>query len=549
LLTGLAVGGGAFHRAMAVQMQQQQAVSAGMIAQAEWITGVELDEDERKIAAEWVEDAQQSFRALRKVELGYDTAPALHFSAAPFLSPAATPPQRSVRMIEAAAPQRPQHDEDLAFLPVTELAALIRKRQITSTALTKLYLTRLKKYDPALHCVITLTEETALKQAAAADAEIAAGRYRGPLHGIPWGAKDLIAWPGYPVTWGATQFADQKIETKATVAARLEAAGAVLVAKLSMGTLAWGDRWFGGLTRNPWNTRQGSSGSSAGSAAATAAGLVGFSLGSETLGSIISPSRRCGATGLRPTFGRVSRHGCMSLAWSMDKIGPITRSAEDCALVLAAIHGADGFDPTAVDQPFSWPPRGDLRKTTLGYLDTGVPVDKRKELIVLKELGATLRQVSLPRKHPAWAMTLILNVEAAAAFDPLTRSGNTGGLNRWPGALQQGQFTPAVEYLRANRVRTLAMRELNAMFDGIDALIDPANDALPVTNLTGHPAVVIPYDFRRNDEGETPIGLTFVGPLFDESKLLMIAHSYQQVTTNHLKHPPMAQLTPTPAAG
>jgi len=489
MLTGLAVGGAAFHRALAVQMEQQKKISAEMIGQAEWITGIELDENERNIAAEWVENAQANFRALRKIEIGYDIEPALHFDAAPMLQPSLEPPQRVVRMIEAAAPKRPQHDEDLAFLPVTELAPLIRTQQVTSTELTRLYLKRLKQYNPALHCVVTLTAETALKQAAAADAEIAAGRYRGPLHGVPWGAKDLIAWPGYPTTWGATQFASQIIPHKATVAARLEEAGAVLVAKLSLGSLAWGDRWFGGLTRNPWNPRQGSSGSSAGSAAATAAGLVGFSLGSETLGSIISPSRRCGTTGLRPTFGRVSRHGCMSLAWSMDKIGPITRSVEDCALVLAAFHGSDGFDPTATNQPFEWPPHNDLRQMTIGYLETRTPPEKRKDLLVLRELGATLKKVSLPRKYPAWAMTLILNVEAAAAFDPLARSGDTDGLNRWPGALQQGQFTPAVEYIRANRARTLAMREMEELFHDIDAIVDPATEALPMTNLTGHPAV------------------------------------------------------------
>ncbi len=549
LLTGLAVGGAAFHRALAAQMEKADTITAEMIAEAEWITGIELDEDERKEAARWVDGARNSINALRQVDVGYEVEPALHFNAAPFMPRASQPPRRTAKMIEAAAPARPQQDEDLAFLPVTELAALIRSQKVTSTELTRLYLRRLKQYDAALHCVVTLTEETALKQAAAADAEIAAGRYRGPLHGIPWGAKDLIAWPGYPTTWGATQFANQMVETKATVAARLEDAGAVLVAKLSLGALAWGDRWFGGLTRNPWNTKQGSSGSSAGSAAATAAGLVGFSLGSETLGSIISPSRRCGTTGLRPTFGRVSRHGCMSLAWSMDKIGPITRSVEDCALVLAAIHGEDGYDPTAVNQPFQWPPRGDIRQMTLGYLETETPAEKRKELLVLKELGATLRKVSLPRKYPAWAMSLILNVEAAAAFDPLSRSGDTDGLNRWPGALQQGQFTPAVEYLRANRVRTLAMREMNELFKDIDALVDPANDALPMTNLTGQPAAVIPYAFRRTKEAETPLGLTFVGPLFEESKLLMIARTYQQATGEHLKRPPMAQLTATPAAG
>ena len=284
--------------------------------------------------------------------------------------PGAIAARRShVEPIETAAGKRPSSDDALAFLPLTELAALVRTRQVTARELAELYLARLKRYDPALHCVVNLTEELAMKQAEAADREIAAGRYRGALHGIPWGAKDLIAYPGYPTTWGAIPFKTQTIDTKATVAARLDAAGAVLAAKLSLGALAMGDRWFEVMTRNPWNKAQGSSGSSAGSAAAVAAGLVGFAIGSETLGSIVSPCRRCGATGLRPTFGRVSRHGCMTLAWSMDKLGPIARSVEDCALVFGAIHGADGYDASAVDRPFNWPSCRETKSFTVGYFE------------------------------------------------------------------------------------------------------------------------------------------------------------------------------------
>ncbi len=293
------------------------------------------------------------------MEVGYDVPPALTFFPAP-PRPSAEVSRNRARPTTLACRERPGSDEELAFLPVTELSQLVQGRKVSSIELTRLYLDRLKRFDPLLNCVVTLTDELAMKQAEQADREIAAGRYRGPLHGIPWGAKDLIAYPGYPTTWGATPFKDRVIDAKATVAARLEEAGAVLVAKLSLGALAMGDHWFRGQTHSPWDPRTGSSGSSAGSASAAAAGLVGFAIGSETLGSIVSPCRACGASGLRPTFGRVSRHGCMTLSWSMDKLGPIARSVEDCALIFDAIHGADGLDPAAVDQPFAWPAAVDL---------------------------------------------------------------------------------------------------------------------------------------------------------------------------------------------
>src|SRR5205823_5688539 len=266
------------------------------------------------------------------------------------------------------------------FYSVRQLAELVRSRKVSSTDLIQMYLERLKRYDPILKFVITLTEDRALAQAKEADRDIASGKYRGPLHGLPWGAKDLLAVKGYRTTWGAGGFEDQKIDEDATVVQRLDAAGAVLVAKLTLGALAQGDKWFGGMTRNPWNVKDGSSGSSAGSASAAAAGLVGFAVGSETLGSIVSPCTRCGVTGLRPTFGRVSRHGCMTLSWSMDKLGPIARSVEDCALIFGAIHGADGFDAAAVNRPFSWPLARDLRSLRIGYDEEGKPAKDRPEL-------------------------------------------------------------------------------------------------------------------------------------------------------------------------
>ena len=537
VLAGLGVGSVVFQRALAARAANG-GVTGEMIAQAEWIADLELSDEEREATARAVEQATREFSQLRAVKVPYDVAPAVSFQVRS-AQPSPAPPNRRLGLIESAAPKLPASDETLAFLPVTELAALIRTRQVSSVRLTKLYLQRLRRYDKTLHCVVTLTEELALKQAKRADREIAAGRYRGPLHGIPWGAKDLIAVPGYTTGWGAGPFKDQVLDVKATVAQRLEAAGAVLVAKLSLGALAWGDRWYGGLTRNPWNPKEGSSGSSAGSASATAAGLAGFTLGSETLGSIVSPSRRCGTTGLRPTFGRVSRHGCMALAWSMDKLGPITRSVEDCAVVLAAIHGHDGFDPTAINRPFDWPPPRDIRELTVGYFENDED-DGHEELDVLRDLGCRLVPIRLPMELPISALTMILNTEAAAAFDELTRSGITDGIGRWPNVFREGQFVPAVEYLRANRIRTMLMRQMDEVMSKVDLYVG-GND-LVITNLTGHPTVVLPNGFTDRNGSEVPKSLTFTGRLFGETELLAMAHAYQNATGHHLRHPPMEKL-------
>ncbi|MGE3821488.1 MAG: amidase, partial [Isosphaeraceae bacterium] len=367
-LAGLGLGTAAFQRALAAQAAGEGTVSTEMVKQAEWIAGIEFNDDERESVARSARQSLQRFKDLRQVDVGYDVAPALTFFPAP-PRPAEAVRRNQAVPIESHPAKRPDSDEVLAFLPVTELAPLLRSGAVTSMELTRLYLDRLKKYDSMLKCVVNLTEKTALEQAARADAEIASGHYRGPLHGVPWGAKDLIAYPGYPTTWGAPQFKERVLDVKAAVAARLEEAGAVLLAKLSLGALAQGDQWFGGRTNSPWDPRLGSSGSSAGSASAVAAGLVGFAIGSETLGSIVSPCRACGASGLRPTFGRISRHGCMTLSWSMDKLGPIARSIEDCALSFDAIHGADGRDLAAIDQPFSWPPRRSLSGVRVGYVE------------------------------------------------------------------------------------------------------------------------------------------------------------------------------------
>jgi Asp-tRNA(Asn)/Glu-tRNA(Gln) amidotransferase A subunit family amidase len=540
VFAGLGVGTATFQRALAWQAEQAGKITPELIQQAEWIAGIALSEDDRKAIAASVERDQRRYEALRKVELTNSVPPALAFFAAPPQDAGDKADRGDVQPIEWSALPKPQADEDLAFLPVSELAALVRSRQVSSVELTKLYLSRLSRYDELLKCVVTLTEDLALKQAERADREIAAGRYRGPLHGIPWGAKDIIAWPGYTTTWGAGHYKDQTFDVKATVARRLEEAGAVMVAKLTVGSLALGDQWFGGMTKNPWNPEEGSSGSSAGSTAAVVAGLVGFAIGSETLGSIVSPCRRCSASGLRPTFGRVSRYGCMTLSWSMDKIGPIARSSEDCALILGAIHGSDRDDITAVDRSFVWPPRRDVRSLKIGYFEGERPAEERRAQEVVKDLGAQLVPIKLPSKYPFNPLTLILNTEAAAAFDDLTRAGVQEGIGRWGGTFRTGQFVPAIEYLRACRVRTLVMREMEEVMAGIDAYI--GGDDLTLTNLTGHPTAVVPDGTREKGKNDQPGTITFTGKLFGESDLLALAHAYQQVSGAQLLRPPLERL-------
>lgn len=537
-LSGLGIGSVTFQRALAAQVAAAPEVTAEMIKQAEWISGFELTEKEREDTARAIRSTLRSIATLRKIEVGYDVPPAIQFHPAPTRPQATNVRRNQAVAIESRAPKKPTTDEELAFLPVTELSALIRDRQVTSTELTKLYIARLKRFDPLLKCVVTLTEDLALKQAKKADEEIQAGLYRGPLHGIPWGAKDLIAYPGYPTTWGATPFKDRVIDVKATVAYRLEEAGAVLLGKFTLGALAMGDKWFGGMTRSPWDPRRGSSGSSAGSASAAAAGLVGFAIGSETLGSIVSPSRACGSTGLRPTYGRVSKHGCMTLSWSMDKLGPLCRSIEDCALVFDAIHGSDQNDPTAVDQPFEWPPRTDVRGLKVGYLKGSKEISERPELMVLKKLGVTLVEIELPKDYPAGAITFMLGTEAATVFDEITRNHITEGLNSWPDTFRQGQFVPAIEYLRAARVRTLLMRSMAKMMETIDVYACNAED-LALTNLTGHPTTVMPFEFKDMNGRQGPGSVTFTGQLYGESTLLALSRAFQLETGDNLKRPPL----------
>jgi Asp-tRNA(Asn)/Glu-tRNA(Gln) amidotransferase A subunit family amidase len=525
-------------------------ITEEQIAAAEQLFGLSFTASEHELMLNGLNDLRERYALLRQVPLPNHIAPALLFHLQP-LSPASSLPTAREKHSSAPAADRapgvaPAHLEELAFAPITQLAELIRTRQVSSVALTEMYLSRLRRYDPALQCVITLTDDLGLAQARRADDELAQGHYRGPLHGIPWGAKDLLATRDIRTTWGATPFQDQLIDMDATVVQRLEQAGAVLVTKLSMGELAWGDVWFGGTTKNPWNLAEGSSGSSAGSAAATAAGLVGFAIGTETHGSIISPSARCGTTGLRPSFGRVSRAGAMALSWSMDKIGPICRSAEDCALVFEAIHGPDGQDSTVVDRPFDWSRSGARPNLRIGYLKRAFDLERESSahdeqtLEALRALGAELVPIELP-DYPVKALGFILFVEAAAAFDELTRSGRDDLLVRqiqdaWPNMLRLARLVPAVEYIQANRVRTLIMRAMDELMQTVDLYVAPVSDGdnLLLTNLTGHPAVVLPNGYSA---AGTPASITFVGRLYDEATLLSAATLYQGATDFHLRHP------------
>lgn len=541
-------------------LSAQEHSGSRMLAGCEGLLGLEFTPQERELMLEGLEDLREDYGKIREVRLDNAVAPALRFDPEPLPEGAPAASKKGpFRLSAAPAEAAPANLDEAAFWPVTRLAPLVRERKITSVALTRMYLERLKRFDPALHAVVTLTEERALAEAERADREIAEGKYRGPLHGIPWGAKDLLAARGYRTTWGSVPFQEQVIDEDATAVERLTQAGAVLVAKLSLGELAMGDVWFGGTTRNPWNLEQGSSGSSAGSAAATSAGLVGFSLGSETLGSIVSPCTRTGATGLRPTFGRVSRHGAMALCWSLDKIGPIGRSVEDCAAVFHALHGPDGKDETVVDRPFEWNPDLDITKLRVGYVRSAFEKKPEKDeeewhandlaaLEALRGLGIDLKPIELP-KLPIGALGLIITAESAAAFDELSQSGQDDRLVRqtddaWPNFFRQGQTIPAVSYIQANRVRTLLMHEMAKLMAGYDAYIAPTYGGgnLMLTNMTGHPAVVLPNGFRKNG---TPTSLTFTGKLWGEAPLLALARAYQEATGFHRRVPKVGA-APTP---
>ena len=536
-------------------------ITTASIAAAEEVAGLHFTEEQRQQMVDGLKSQEQQLEQLHQLKLDNSVAPAVLFDPVPPGVVLPLPKAHVSRRSRVPLRAMPSNLEELAFLPVTELSELVRRRKVTATQLTEMYLGRLKQYDPVLKCVITLTEARARAQAKAADEEIARGRYRGPLHGIPWGAKDLLAVKGYKTTWGAGPFRDQVIDVDASVVQRLDAAGAVLVAKLTLGELAQGDIWYGGTTKNPWNVTQGSSGSSAGPASAASAGLVGFAIGSETLGSISSPATRNGVTGLRPTFGRVPRTGAMALSWTMDKLGPIARSVEDCALILEAIHGPDGQDRTVKDIPFSWDASLPITKLRIGYVKSAFDLPEKNDkgvvqhgvkrfddaaLEALRKLGVSPAPVEIP-DLPYNAMRIVLTAEAAAAFDELTRSGRDRELVQqtprdWANTFRAARFIPAVDYVNAMRARTIAMQQWHELFSKVDVIIAPTNVGwqLVATNLTGHPAVILPSGFRdtsETDKRQVPVSITFLGGLYQEAKVLAVAKAWQDATGHHLKHP------------
>jgi len=530
--------------ALAAIAQDAATITIDMLESAQRIAGVSFTPDEQGRLLEKLNGARgyvAGFARLRAAGLGNSTQPAIVFNPVP--PGKKLPSERMPLRRQSIDVSMPGSDEELAFLPLTHLARLVERRQITPTDLTKLYLARLKKYDPQLHCIVTLTEELALRQARQADQEIAAGTYRGPLHGIPWGLKDLLAVRGVRTTWGMSPFKDRVIDTDATVYSRLTKAGAILVAKLSTGALAVSAQWFGGLTRNPWNTRQDAAGSSAGPGAATAAGLVGFAIGTDTGGSIIAPSTRNGVSGLRPTFGRVSRHGAMTLAWTQDTVGPMCRSAEDCALVLDAINGPDGKDNTVLDVPFNWDASADVTKLRVGYMraaaDAAIDDQTRRNnedaLRVIRSLGVTLVPFALP-DVPIEAIDFIRYAETAAAFADVTRAGVLTEVERGPeesrrpDEIRAGHFIPAVEFIQANRLRMQVMEQVDEALGDLDLFIG-SNQAL--TNRTGHPVISVPNGFAQG----SPTALHLTGKLFGEQQILLLAHRFQAKTDFHVQHP------------
>jgi Asp-tRNA(Asn)/Glu-tRNA(Gln) amidotransferase A subunit family amidase len=523
-------------------------ITVATLRNAQQLIGLNFTNAQLDSARTEVASFREGYKRLREQPLTNEVAPALQFNPIP-VGYTWEQKREKFEVERRKGIKLPQNREELAFYTVPQLAELVRSKQISSEELTRFFLERLKQHGPTLQCVVTLTEELALEQARRADQEIKAGKYKGMLHGIPYGVKDLLATKGYKTTWGTAPYKDQQIEMDATVVKRLEQAGAVLVAKLTLGELAMGDVWFGGKTRSPWDTSKGSSGSSAGSAAAVAAGLVPFAIGTETLGSIVSPSTACGTTGLRPTFGRVSRHGAMALSWSMDKIGPIARSAEDCAIVFQAIHGPDGQDLSVVDAPFNYNKRTDARKLRVGYLhkdfDREYPFKENDKatLETLRRAGIELVPIELPNL-PARDLVMTISVEGATAFDDLTRSGRDSLMvqqhkNAWPNVFRAGRFITAVEYLQAQRVRSLIIQQMHEKLKGVDVYLSPsfAGSNLVMTNLSGHPCVVLPNGFQKNG---MPTTITFMGQLYGEANVLALAKLYQELTDFDDKHPPMA---------
>ena len=540
-LSAMGLGATLMPDALTIAAQDSATITVEMIEVAQKIAGVSFTREEQQAIATRLNTTRgymTGFEFLRTADLGNSTQPAIVFNPVP---PGMALPA-GPRFLNRSRPvvTRPSSDEALAFLPVTHLAKLVETRQVKPSELTELYLARLAKYDPILHCVVNLTPELARAQAKQADAEIAAGSYRGPLHGIPFGLKDLFAVKGTRTTWGVSLYKDRIIDADATVYTRLREAGAILVAKLSSGAMALTAQWFGGVTRNPWNVQQDASGSSAGPGSATAAGLVAFSVGSDTGGSVISPSARNGLTGMRPTFGRVSRHGAMALAWTQDTVGPMCRSAEDCAIVFNAIYGPDGKDNSVLDVPFGWDAAADVSKLRVGYLrpersDAVARQNIQESLSVIRGLGVQIVPFDLPAVSIE-AIDFIRYAETAAAFDDITRSGRLRDVETGPeqsprpSEIRPARFIPAVEYIQANRYRLRVMQRMDEAMAGLDLFIGAS---LTLTNRTGHPVISLPNGFADG----SPTALQLTGKLFGEPELLTLAHAFQSRTDHHLKHP------------
>jgi Asp-tRNA(Asn)/Glu-tRNA(Gln) amidotransferase A subunit family amidase len=561
-------------------MQRQEApeVTADMVREAAWISGLDITEDQAEEMAEGVNRNLRGQAELFEHRLDNSVAPPIYFSpVVPGLDIDRT--ERPFRTSATDGVRRPSHLEEVAFWPLTSLGELIRSRQVTSLELTEMYLGRLKRYNPTYNNVVTFTDDLAREEARRADAEIAAGHYRGPLHGLPWGAKDILGVHGYPTTWGSDAFKDQVTEYEATVVRLLREAGAVLLAKLTTGELAGGDRWFGGRTRNPWNPDYGSSGSSAGPGSATVAGCVAFSIGTETSGSILSPSIACGATGLRPTYGRVSRFGAMTLRWTGDRLGPICRHVEDCAIVFKAIAQPDEDDPSVVDIPFNWDAGLDATRLRVAYFPEAFDDDEskgedwrandRRALDQIRSLGIELHPLDVPLRDFSTDGLRALGVESSTAFDAFYRDGGESRLTR-PGrgdGWRTNQFVPAVAYLQAQRIRGIMMRRFADALGDFDVWVAPYGDSrrrlaepppetpsgagrgggggdrprrsaqsrlFQLANHATYPAVALRHGFGADG---LPTGMIFLGKPFSESKILRLAKAYQDSTDFHLRKP------------
>jgi Asp-tRNA(Asn)/Glu-tRNA(Gln) amidotransferase A subunit family amidase len=548
-------------------------ITTADIAAAEKLMGIEYTPDEREFMVDNLDGQIKAAQAQREVIFPNSLPPATTFD--PRLPGKVTPTEQKPIIRSGNDPgPLPQAAEDIAFAPVTALSEWLRTGRITSRRLTEIYLERLKTFAPKLKCVVTLTEDLALQQADAADEKLRAGTYLGPLHGLPYGLKDLFDTKGIATTWGAAPFKNRVAERDARIVEMLRDAGAVLLAKTTLGALAYGDIWFDGTTRNPWNLNEGASGSSAGSASASAAGLVGFSIGTETLGSITSPSQRCGTTGLRPTFGRVSRNGAMALCWSLDKIGPICRNVEDTALVLQAINGHDPADLSSLDVPFNFDATRPIKGLRVGYIpasfedEDATDVD-RAALEAVGRLGVELVEVSLP-DLPYMSLMNILFAEAAAAFEELTLSDRDDELvwqdvGAWPNGFRKARFMSAVDHVQLDRLRYQTMQAMDNVFNDVDMMIGPfkIDDMMVNTNFTGHPCLFLRSGFVQSKSRgaaslgsgkltageeipeeesvyEVPHGISLWGRLFDEGRLCNLGMALEAELDVCSRRPPIA---------